>query len=204
MKKYLSIFLLAVLFVFGTNNANAQTGSSTDSKDSTATTTQKSEVKKVLTKAQQKIEEAKTKLEEAKNQILKGFGDRVNQIGTGIDTAMAQLQEKQDRITAIITKLQTAGKDVTSANEHLDLSKKSFADAKVSVEAAKAIIVSIDQTKITDKNYIKGIKDSFKAKVDEAKNSLNESRSQLKETIKAINDLRQAQKENNTQNSSNQ
>jgi len=179
MKKYLSLILLvAVILFFGANkvvlaednagsdnaNANANIGVNNTNANNTAQN---------LTLR------------------IKGFGNRVMQIGKKVEKIVAQLIRHQERVAGFIANLEAAGKDVTIANEKLALSKSSLVSAQSSFQAAKDIVTNIDLTQqIGNKEYIKGIKDSFKTKMEEAKKFLKESRIYLKDAIKEIKNLR--------------
>jgi len=174
MKKYLSLGLIvAIILFFGANKVVlAEDNAGSDNANANVNVG----VNNANANAGQKM--------------IKGFGNRVMQIGNRVEKIVAQLKKHQERIVSFIADLEVDGKDVTAANEQLNLSISSLASAQSSFRAAKGIVTGIDLTQIGNKEYIKGIKESFKIKMKEAKESLKESRIYLKDTIKEIKNLR--------------
>jgi len=175
-KKYLSLGLLvAIVLFFGFSTNKIVSAEDNAGSDNTNVN-----VNNANTNAGQKM--------------IKGFGNRVMRIGKGVEKIVAQLKKHQEKVGGFIANLETAGNDVTAANEHLALSKSSLESAQSSFQSAKDIVTNIDLAQIKNKEYIKGIKDSFKNKMQEAKEFLKESRTHLKDAIKEIKQLRKENK----------
>lgn len=104
------------------------------------------------------------------------------------EVAVTNLEKVQDRIEALIVKLEDEGKDTEVAEEYLDSSKETLAEAKEKLAEVKALLPD-DGEKVTAEIFEK-----IKLGAREAKDLLKESHNDL---ILSIKEIKSVKEENN-------
>ena len=110
-----------------------------------------------------------------------------NMIGQRLDSAVKNLEKLQTRLEAVIAKLKEAGKDTTLAEEALALSKTKLSTAKEKVNGLKELIPAPCEG-ITPENF-----EQVKLLAREAKDSLKEVQTTLRQAIQALKDLNETE-----------
>jgi len=130
-------------------------------------------------------EELKAKKEEFKalnSEKKKEFWEKSKKmIGERFESAVTNLVKIQDRVGAIITKLDEAGKDTTDAKAALSLSKQKLEEAKVKIAEIKSLLPATTGETITAEVFEK-----VKVLAREARDLLKESREYIHDAVEAI------------------
>jgi len=133
------------------------------------------------------LADLKTKKEEWKNarEELKTefWGKAKRMIGERFEVAVTNLERMQERVGAVIQKLEDKNNDMDAATEALNASKQKLEDAKAKLEDLKAALPATD-TAITPEVW-----ETVKTLARETKDLLKESRESLHQSILAIKDV---------------
>lgn len=129
--------------------------------------------------------ELKTKREEFKKsteEMKRNFCEKAKEmVAKRFEVAITMLEKIQTRVGEVLAKLKADGKDTTSAEEALELSKSKLASAKIKLQEVKALVPEGGCANMTPEVFEK-----IKLGAREAKDLLKESRESLREAIKEI------------------
>ena len=128
-----------------------------------------------------------TKLE--KKEQFRGNAQKM--VGKRFEVAVRNLERIQARVSILIEKLNTAGKDTTDATEYLNLSTQKLDEAKLKVAEIEALIPASGE-KVTPEIF-----EQIKLGARDAKDLFKESHNNLVQAIKLIKG-QNAENEDNT------
>lgn len=135
------------------------------------------------------IEKKKADFKSAtKAQKIAWRGKAQEMIDMRFQMAFTNLERIQGKVADLIAQLSSDGKDVTTAQDDLNLSKQNLSDAKAKLVVIKGLLPT-DGSKITPEIFAQ-----IKLTAREAKDLLKESRSNL---VQAIHDVRALKGESN-------